>query len=205
MLWILIASTGSQEYLEETLNNLNWIPPKTRVIISLHSFSNNTSFSKGEIILRSKALQQFDHYDLLSKELSIDDEDRVILLDDDDILLSNILKEKGSFVGYQILMDNQDVTQLSEYFTRNPDIDKNRINPQRLVTDLSGTTTSGYYFKQYFNHRPQLDYARDLEDTSYMNYIESLPDCHPCSQPFVIHRLKENPSLWQQQLQHAFR
>ena len=200
MLWILIASTGSQEYLEETLRNLSWLPQESRLVISLHSFTGQTSFSRGEVILRSKPLQQFDHYDLLAKELPISDQDRVILLDDDDILLPNILEETGSFVGKQILVDTGDVTGSCEYFNQNPDISKIGIHEQRLVEDFSGTTTSGLYFKQYFTQRPDLWLGRSLEDTSYMNYIETLPDCKKCKIPFVIHRLKDKPSLWMQQL-----
>ena len=200
MLWILIASTGLQEYLEETLKNLAWLSQEARLVISLHSFTTKSSFSRGEVILRSKALQQFDHYNLLAKELPIADEDRVILLDDDDILFPNILDETGSFVGSQILADDKDVTRFSEYLMNKPDISKIQINPQRLVTDFSGTTTSGYHFKQYFVNRPQLGLALSLEDTSYMEYIEGLPDYHPCQRPFVLHRLKNKPSLWLQQL-----
>lgn len=212
MLWILIASTGSQEYLEETLKNLSWLPQESRLVISLHAFTGKTSFSRGEVIVRSKPLLQFDHYALLEKELPIADNDRVILLDDDDILLPGILKETGSFVGYQILADNENVGDFTEYLISHPATDI-EIHQQRLVTDLSGTTTSGYHFKQYFMQRPNLwirikdpvsaslmRIAQTLEDTSYMNYIESLPDCHKCQHPFVIHRLKDQPSLWLQHL-----
>lgn len=121
MLWVLIASTGSQGYLEETLKNLSWLPQESRLVISLHSFTGRTSFSRGEVIVRSQPLLQFDHYALLAKELVIADDDRVILLDDDDILLPNILKEEGSFVGYQILVDDEDVTDSCKYLMSCPD------------------------------------------------------------------------------------
>lgn len=211
MLWILIASTGSQKYLEETVKNLSWLPQETRLVISLHSFTGRTSFSRGEVIVRQHPLLQFDHYALLEKELPIADDDRVILLDDDDILLPNILEETGSFVGYQILVDNQDVTDTCKYFITHPKRDIS-IHQQRLVTDLSGTATSGEHFKQYFKQRSNrqadknplvatlMQMVQTLEDTTYMEYIESLPDCHPCQHPFVIHRLKDEPSLWMQQL-----
>ncbi len=199
MLWILIASTGLQEYLEETLKNLSWLPQESRLVISLHAFTGKTSFSRGEVIVRSEPLLQFDHYALLEKELTIADDDRIILLDDDDILLPGILKETGSFVGYQILADNENVGDFTEYLISHPTTDI-EIHQQRLVTDLSGTTTSGYHFKQYFTQRPNLWIVQSLEDTSYMNYIESLPDCHKCQHPFVIHRLKDQPSLWLQHL-----
>ena len=202
MWWILIASTGEQTYLTETLNHLNWRPKNSRLVASVCHLGTGIEFPNEEIIWRKEKLSQFDHYEQLCKELPIHDDDRVTLLDDDDILISDIMNEDGSFVGQQILVDSEHISGLTDYLKLSA-IKDIKIDSSRLVDDLSGTTTSGLYFKAYFQQRPDLsDCIKMLEDTKYMNFVEKLHDFRVPKTPFVLHRLKPESSLWLTNLTH---
>lgn len=205
--WILIASTGTQAYLQETLDSVTNLPGlvEKKVVVSLSPVGDKKEFTGAEIILRDKALQQFDHYECLAKELPIQDDDRVLVLDDDDLLLPNTpLSDQGSYVGMQILVDDEVVTTTYDLLSRCPIIHQVIVEAKiRVVDDLSGTTTNGRSFKEYFTtKRPRI---KIMEDTVYMNYIEKLETGKKYPTPFVIHRLKSSPSIWQKDLIKIFK
>jgi hypothetical protein len=192
--WILIASTGNQKYLQATLDSIIW--PDVKVIVSLYNidsvrkvFPEKPNFT---FIYRDKPLFQFDHYELLAQELPIADDDRVMLLDDDDLLLPNAWQDPGgSYIGKQVLVESPSCADVALV---PPEEIERHCHHHRIVTDLSGTTTSGKHYKRYFQQREAL--VKMLEDTTYMRYLEKQDDLLVRKDVFVVHRLKEEPSLW---------
>lgn len=213
IIWILIASTGDQLYLHQTLESVKRLTKTDnfRVAVSLYS---TTSFNEKGVVIyrRTEPLHQFDHYELLSKELPINDDDQVVLLDDDDIILPSALSyvSEGSHVGLQILietnlLDNISISLEKEPIIMETELLKN-VHKDRIVDDLSGTVTNGKYFKDYFRQRKNLfNSVKYLEDTYYMKYVESLPNFTVMKRIIILHRVKDTPSLWMDKLVKGIR
>lgn len=203
MHWILIATTGDQKHLLETLASINCLQTKHayKVVISIYCSAEVPKIEEWEVRRREQPLFQFDQYALLAQELPIAKEDKVVLLDDDDLLLPWALEEEGSFVGLHVLAEDALTSDLLKIMQKDSTAIQEVVTKaikQRIVDDFSGTTTSGDYFLSYFQQRkPRI---KSLEDTDYMNYIETLPDLVGLKRPVVIHRLKDQPSLWMKRL-----
>lgn len=215
-IWILIASTGDQRYLAETLDSINLVRgyyPNYNIltVISLHSTSDNLQqvyYNTQNVITyyQPQPLSQFQHYNFLVNQLSIADNDRVIVCDDDDLLLPNALDNiftYSSWIGLHILAEDKLTSDLLSVWKEDRSLFESIISniyPERIAEDLTGTTSNGRDIKEYFNQRKGKFIIAMLEDTNYMTYIESLPHIIKLSTPIVIHRIKDNPSLWLQRL-----
>ena len=222
-IWILIASIGDQRYLAETLDSINFLRKSNNsnnynitTVVSLHHInkSNDVISNRGvkdtpNVIIYNQdlPLSQFQHYNFLADQLSIANDDIVVVCDDDDIFLPNAFDaiiSRSSFVGLQILFNDRPTSELFSLLKEHPEVLEaftQKLQADRIVDDLSGTTTSGRYFKEYFTIRKDDRYiVAMLEDTNYMNYIESLPNIIKLQTPIIIHRLKSRTSLWLQRL-----
>lgn len=190
--WILIASSGDHKYLPETLESIfNTWKGELHVVVSYDG--SITELNPSVIYVgRKEQLSQFEHYKLLSQELNIKDEDIVILCDDDDLFFPDAYETLSEFLGFSFV--GEQVLAETEWIPEKINKDT-YVHPERRVDDFSGTTTQGKYFIAYFKEPLRSEYPH-LEDTYYMKYIESLPNCQKLPYPFIIHRLKEGPSTW---------
>jgi hypothetical protein len=93
----------------------------------------------------------------------------------------------------KLIPDNDKVTveNVKEFISSNPDI--------LMADDFSGTSLRFNYIKEYFKGKRVPQVARMLEDTKFMKFIEEkVPNIkfYKGTKPFVFHRVKEDQSLW---------
>ena len=204
-IWILITNTGNHHYLTEAIRSAKSLFKNEayKVVVSLDS-SVPGDYSDCIMYKRDAVLSQMDHYELLAKELPIQDEDRVMLLDGNDMLLPSALTSinNGSYIGLQIILPDFIIKKVFSEEKNSHETEQTiiRFSPRAsMAEDFSGTTTSGSYFKLYFlDHRPSRSSAtRLLEDIHYMDFIEHTTDYSRLDNPTVIHRISAEKAPWQ--------
>ena len=155
-------------------------------------------------------LSQFDNLAYLCENSKLSASDWVIFLDDDDILLNmgdKLDPNINGFVGYQYIGVTRDNQQIPENGQVNVENVQNFISTNSgnimEADDFSGTSLRFEYVREYFKFHRCSRITRMLEDTTFMEFIEQkVPDIkdYRFETPFVFHRIKSGPSIWQEQL-----
>lgn len=178
-----------------------------------------------QIFIRDEKLSQFEHIETLSKELQLNDDDWIIFLDDDDLFLENtfdhLSEEINGYVGYQYIPENHGYIidgSINLTFSGAKNFIELIENLMMKVCDFSGTTLRFKYVKEFFKQRKVKkrdlddvldkwfhDSSESLSDIKFMKFIEKkVPNVISLKslnvKPFVFHRLKDNPSIWMNNL-----
>ena len=225
--WIssVLKSSEGMDYLFDAINSTSLIEHLGKLVISIYT-DQNIDRIKGFLLtqrdkqpnveymlkVRDEPLDQFEHIRLLTNEEDLNENDVVILLDDDDMFTDSPEKylsdNVDGFVGYHYIpqKDNLVIYQ-SETLTfgkLKEFVEIYNIDMER-VDDFSGTTIRYKYLKMYFGSDYVAPQFRQLEDTTFMNFVDNLPQSLnimkiPNAQPYIFHRLKDKPSLWKETL-----
>lgn len=207
-----IASTLVFRELDKIVISIYTVHDLTPVLNVLKDVKDTEGINY-QVIIRDTMIPQFEHIKLLTYEQSLNDDDWVIFLDDDDMYIidpSEYLRDDVSgFVGYQLIPENNEGILTESYdlniFNLHEFV---RLNYRNMlwVDDFSGTSIRYKYLKLYFGDNYKPFFPRSLEDTNFMNFVEKKTDNPliikniPRSMPFIFHRIKENPSLWKSNL-----
>lgn len=139
-----------------------------------------------EVTVAEKRLRQFEHLERLKDK--VHDEDKVIMLDDDDLLLA--------VPAGRIVRGNQWMTKGMTSELAHIDHTFSRFSETcETVADFSGYTMPGKIFKQYFETRSKISGYDNLEDCRFTNFIDA-QGAVKAPFPFVFRRLWANPRSW---------
>lgn len=155
---------------------------------------------KLKLFLHFTQLLQFQHYEFLSDKLYIDDTDRILFIDDDDLLLTKP-PDYNIVPGMQYL-SNIIETDFTKFYMKHEIPELIKIHKFRIVNDFSGYICTYSIFKDFFKkYTFNFDYKSDLLkkfqlnliDCTFMTYIDDLITIQNKIEPFIFHRIWSVP------------
>lgn len=145
------------------------------------------TYPRLHVTMHDQHKRQFDHFAYLRSKVKPSGSDRVMLMDDDDILVT-IPDTKGCFTGQQLIADEK-----AQYeFGSDPTAIASKCT--RIETDLSGFTVTADVLDDYFTEHRSTIASCSVEDCYFMKFVELQQNTTKPIEPFVIHQSTAVPN-----------
>jgi hypothetical protein len=164
------------KYLQVAIYSVQ--PYVMRIIVScsVGDGFNAPQVTNCDLRVRNNHMLQFEHICKVITEENLDPNERIIFLDDDDLIFS--APPSYTTIGTQFLYQSHGC--------------ENFIDDKKIVYDFSGTICRAKDIKKYLKDRE----IKPIEDIDFMKFVKELPEYKEHTLPFVYHRLWDNPRTW---------
>ncbi len=167
---IQCASEVARHYISISFLNENWQKEFTQAI---QYYKNIT------VIYQNSQLSQFDHLDRIFKAYQFNEDDKILFMDDDDILVY-IPRE---YATYDVLLGVQELM---------PTVPGDR---SLVITDFSGFTAKYELVMHYFRDRDSTQYGC-LEDCRFTRCVQASTASVFRDDVFFVKRRTHSVSCW---------
>lgn len=190
-----ISNTVKKCYISISFNNyFDWLKYKKYIYILEKKYYNKIGF-----FIHYKKLFQFQHILFLSQNINLKSKDRILFIDDDDLLLS-IPPEYDIVPGIQYL-SNITETDFTNFYIQHEIISLLKTTKLQIVNDFSGYICTVDILKQFFKinnfnfnfENKTQKFLLNLIDCKFMNYIDSINTSLIKPSPFIFHRIWSVP------------